>query len=94
MSITKEVKFIAKDECIEEMKALLIAMVKPSQDEEGCLFYHITQLKNEPTKFLVLESWRDDTALDFHKNSAHYKHYKSNFEPYCAHKQFDDLEVL
>ena len=94
MTITKQVKFTAKDECIEEMKALLIAMVKPSQDEEGCLFYHITQLKNEPTKFLVLESWRDDEALDFHKNSAHYKHYKLASEPYYTDKRYVDLEVL
>lgn len=94
MTITKEVTFIAKENDIEKMKELLITMVEPSKAEEGCLFYHICQLKENPKKFIVLESWKDEKALDFHKSTAHYKHYKSNFEPYCAEKSFDEVEVL
>lgn len=94
MTITKEVTFIAKENDIEKMKELLITMVEPSKAEEGCLFYHICQLKENPKKFIVLESWRDEEALDFHKSTAHYKHYKSSFEPYCAEKSSDEVEVL
>ncbi len=94
MTITKQVTFIAKENDTEKMKELLTTMVKASQAEEGCLFYHICQLKKEPRKFIVLESWRDEAALDFHKNSAHYKYYKTNFEPFCEEKSFEDLEVL
>ena len=94
MSITKQVTFIAKDGCIEELKELLKGMVEPSKAEEGCLFYHICQLKENPKKFVVLESWESEKALDGHKASAHYAYYKSNYEPYCAQKFSDDLEVL
>ena len=94
MTITKQVTFIAKDDGIEKMKELLTTMVEASKAEDGCLFYHICQLKAEPKKFVVLESWKDEKALDGHKLSAHYAYYKSNFEPYCAEKFSDDLQVL
>ncbi len=94
MTITKQVTFIAKENDIEKMKELLRAMAEASKSEDGCLFYHICQLKEEPKKFIVLESWRDEVALDGHKLSAHYAYYKSNFEPYCEQKFSDGLEVL
>ncbi len=94
MTITKRVTFIAKDGCEEKMKELLSAMVKPSKAEDGCLFYEIVQYENNRKKFMAIETWRDEKALDGHKASAHYKVYKSSYEPYCAHKYTDELEVL
>jgi quinol monooxygenase YgiN len=73
---------------------LLADMVAPSKAEKGCLLYEIFQLKAEPSKFLVIESWEDEAALEGHKASAHYAHYKSHFEPFCAFKSSDDLEFL
>ncbi len=94
MTITKTVTFIAKDENIAELKALLKTMVEPSKNEVGCLLYDIFQVKSEPKKFIVIESWENNDALEGHKHSAHYKYYKENFEQYCAHKSSDDLEIL
>jgi quinol monooxygenase YgiN len=94
MTITKQVTFVAKDSGIEEMKALLKTMVQSSKNEEGCLLYDIFQLKDEPKKFIVVESWADEKALDGHKRSAHYKHYKESFEPYCEEKFSNDLITL
>jgi len=94
MTITKQVTFIAKNDGIEEMKALLKTMIQASKDEDGCLLYDIFQLKNEPKNFVVVESWANEKALDGHKESAHYKHYKSSFEPYCEEKFSDDLITL
>ncbi len=94
MTITKRVTFIAKPQSIEKMKELLNAMVKPSKSEEGCIFYEIFQYKNQPEKFMAVETWRDERALNGHKHSEHYKIYKSSYEPYCAKKYTDELEVL
>lgn len=94
MTITKRVTFIAKEGCEEQMKALLAAMVVPSKAEDGCLFYEIVQYKENPRKFMAIETWRDEAALDGHKHSAHYAVYKSSYEPYCEHKYTNDLEVL
>lgn len=94
MTITKRVTFIAKPDGIDKMKELLSAMVAPSKAEDGCLFYEIVQYKDKPEKFMAVETWRDEAALDGHKASAHYAVYKSSYEPYCAEKYTDELEVL
>lgn len=94
MKITKRVTFIAKEGSEKKIKELLSAMVVPSKAEDGCLFYDIFQYENNPRKFMAVESWRDEKALDGHKNSAHYAVYKSSYEPYCEHKYSDELEIL
>ena len=94
MVITKRVTFIAKDGCEDKMKELLTAMVKPSKVEDGCIFYEIFQYENNKRKFMAYESWKDESALDGHKASAHYAVYKSSYEPYCEKKYTDELEVL
>ncbi len=94
MTITKRVTFIAKEGSEAKMKELLTAMVEPSKKEDGCIFYDIFVYANNPRKFMAVESWRDDAALDGHKASAHYAVYKSSYEPYCEKKYSDDLEIL
>jgi len=94
MTITKRVTFIAKEGSEAKMKELLTAMVKPSKASDGCIFYDIFQYENNPRKFMAVESWRDESALDGHKASAHYAVYKSSYEPYCEHKYTNELEVL
>ncbi|CAA6811396.1 MAG: Antibiotic biosynthesis monooxygenase [uncultured Sulfurovum sp.] len=94
MTITKRVTFIAKEGSEAKMKELLSAMVVPSKASDGCIFYDIFQYENNPRKFMAVESWRDESALDGHKASAHYAVYKSSYEPYCEHKYSDELEVL
>lgn len=94
MTLTKRVTFIAKPDGVEMMKKLLSDMVKPSKAEKGCLFYEIVQYKENPRKFMAIETWADKAALDGHKASAHYAIYKSSYEPYCEKKYTDELEVL
>ena len=94
MLITKQVTFIAKQDKIEELKTLLKTMVQASKDEKGCLFYEICQVNSQKEKFVVLESWENEASLDGHKISAHYKHYKANFEVFCADKNSLELETL
>jgi quinol monooxygenase YgiN len=94
MTVTKKVVFVAKDDKIEELKALLGTMVQASRIEKGCLLYNIYQMKDKPNTFVVIEAWEDEEALEGHKNSPHYKHYKSNYEPFTADKYSDDLVSL
>ncbi len=94
MTITKSVTFIAKDGCEGKMKELLSAMVAPSKSEEGCLFYEIFQYENDKKRFMAVETWENEAALEGHKNSAHYAVYKSSYEPYCEDKYTDELEIL
>ncbi len=94
MKVTKQVTFIAKEDSIEQLKDMLKTMVEPSKNENGCLLYDIFQLKDNLRKFVVIESWENEEALDGHKNSEHYKYYKANFEPFCEQKFSDDLDFI
>ena len=94
MTITKRVTFIAKEGCEEKMRELLTAMVVPSKMEDGCIFYDIFEYENNSRKFMAVESWRDNNALDGHKSTSHYAVYKSSYEPYCEKKYSDDLLIL
>ena len=80
MTITKKVVFVAKDESIGELKALLGTMVQASRIEDGCLLYNIYQMEDKPGTFVVIEAWESEEALEGHKHSAHYLHYKSNYD--------------
>ena len=94
MKITKRVTFIAKEGCEDKMRELLTAMVVPSKMEDGCIFYDIFEYENNSRKFMAVESWRDNDALDGHKSTSHYAVYKSSYEPYCEKKYSDDLLIL
>lgn len=94
MTITKSVTFIAKEGCEAKMKELLTAMVSASKAETGCLFYEIFQYENDGKRFMAVETWEDEAALDGHKVSKHYAVYKASYEPYCDDKYTDELEVL
>ncbi|MFT5835331.1 MAG: quinol monooxygenase YgiN [Sulfurimonas sp.] len=94
MTITKRVTFIAKEGDEAKMKELLTAMVDLSKAEDGCLLYDIYQYENNRRKFMAVETWRDEIALDGHKASEHYAIYKSSYEPFCDSKYSDELEIL
>lgn len=94
MEITKRVTFIAKEGCEDKLKELLEAMVIPSKKEKGCLNYNIYQYKENRRKFMAVETWESEEALDGHKNSEHYKVYKSKFQQYTEKKYTDELDYL
>lgn len=94
MSIAKRVTFIAKPGCETQLRSVLAHMVAPSKAESGLLFYEITQYRDNPRKFMTIEEWQDEAALEGHKQTEHYKVYKSSYEVCCEHKYTDELEVL
>lgn len=94
MEITKKVVFVAKDECIKELKDLLITMIEASRAEPGCTSYTIYQMTDKPTEFVVVETWENEAYLKAHGQTDHYNHYKAHFEPYTASKYKDDMSIL
>ncbi|PHR69563.1 MAG: antibiotic biosynthesis monooxygenase [Arcobacter sp.] len=94
MTITRQIIFLAKRDCIEELKALLKATVKPSKEEDGCLIYDVFQTKNNPVEFIQIDSWENKEALDKHYESEHYSFFINNFKQYNAHVEPFELEVL
>jgi len=94
MTITRQIIFLAKRDCIEELKDLLKGTIEKSKEEEGCLQYQVFQTKNNPVEFIVIDSWENEEALNAHYESEHYLHFINNFQQYNAHIEPFELEVL
>ena len=94
MTITRQIIFIAKRDCIEELKALIMSTIKDTKKENGCLMYEVFQTKNNLIEFIVIDSWENEEALNKHYESEHYLHFINNFKQYNAHVEPFELEVL
>ena len=94
MKVTKKVTFIAKEGHAKQLYALLNTMIAASRNEEGCLLYDIFQYEHDLNRFIVLESWANEEALEGHKHSKHYLDYKKHYEVHTAEKSSDNLNIV
>lgn len=94
MAITRQIIFLAKRDCIEELKELLKSTIEETKKEEGCLMYEVFQTKSNPVEFIVIDSWESEEALNKHYETAHYSNFINNFKQYNAHIEPFELEHL
>ena len=81
--ITVLASFYPKNDKNNEVKETLLAMVDPTRSEKGNEFYNFYEEKNNQGKiisFHLFEVYKNSAALDFHRNSSHYKNYRSKIE--------------
>ena len=45
------------------------------KDEPGCLRFDVIQDKDDPNRFYFYEVYRDEAALEAHRQTPHFKHY-------------------
>lgn len=46
-----------------------------SRNEPGCLMYNVHRHKDDARVFLVYEQYKDDAALEAHRQSPHFQQY-------------------
>ena len=68
---------VARPGKAEELKALLVGMARHSRAEPGNLRWEIWQDQSQPNRIVLDELYRDDSAVDAHHQTAHYKDYLS-----------------
>ena len=72
--------FYPKNEKNDEVKKIILAMVNPTRSEEGNEIYNFYEEKKDDIKnisFHLFEAYKDYASLDFHRNTSHYKNYRS-----------------
>ena len=75
--------FYPKNEKNDEVKETILAMVNPTRSEEGNEIYNFYEEKNNEGKiisFHLFEVYKNSAALDFHRETVHYKDYRSKIE--------------
>ena len=71
ISFTVRMRFEPGD--VDEIRGHLQALTLGSRQEPGCVTYVGHFLADEPTTVLIYEQYADDAALDFHRNTSHFK---------------------
>lgn len=72
-------EFKIKEDKVDAFKDLMAAHCKNSfTNEEGCLGFECCQDVDDPTRFVLYETYVDAAALDIHRDTAHFAWYQEN----------------
>lgn len=71
MTIRVVARVIALPDKVEAVKTVLLELIEPTRQENGCIKYELLQNQSEPTDFTFVEEWSSHQALDAHLASAH-----------------------
>ncbi len=55
-----------------EAREHLVALTSASRLEPGCVSYVPHLVENDPGAVLIYEQYADETALDYHRGTAHF----------------------
>lgn len=74
------------------------AMVAQAQrclaNEPGCLQFDVTQDPKDPTRFVMLELYKDDTAIKAHQDSLHFKDFRPVVSELVAERKVEVFTIV
>ncbi len=73
MTIRVVAKNYVKPDKVQEFMGLCKNLVEESLKEEGCIEYGLYQDLENSGILTILEEWKDESSLDEHLNSNHFK---------------------
>ena len=73
-----------KPECLEAFRAATLANAQSSVKEPGIARFDVVQQADDPTRFVLVEVYRDEQAPAKHKETAHYAAWRDAVAPMMA----------
>jgi quinol monooxygenase YgiN len=73
--IVLAVTWVASPEHEDEVVEIFRKVQAASRQEPGCAMYVVHRHKTDPRRFFIYEQYRDDAALEAHRNSPHFQEY-------------------
>lgn len=73
-----------KPECLEAFKQATIDNAGHSVKEPGIARFDVVQQADDPTRFVLVEVYRDSAAPAKHKETAHYARWRDTVAPMMA----------
>jgi len=77
-------RLVAFPDKVAELKSLLLSIIEPTRQEQGCIKYELLQNQADPTDFTFVEEWESAALLEVHLASTHIQ---------AAVQQLDGLAV-
>ena len=79
------------EQVAEQLRALTLA----SRQEPGCVNYVAHFLEADSTTVLIYEQYKDDAALEFHRNTPHFHQYAiGGFYQLMLERQIENLTAI
>ncbi|WP_433710179.1 putative quinol monooxygenase [Nocardia sp. CA-084685] len=72
MSLHVVAEFRAIPGMEDRLRAALEEIAAPSAAEPGCVSYRMYVNPNDPTRWVAVEEWADDEALETHLTTPHF----------------------
>ena len=66
---------IVKQEYKDEVLKAIKAVVDASSKEPGNIFYDVFEDVSNPLKFVFIETWKSQAAIDSHNKTAHFNEF-------------------
>ncbi len=82
-------KMMVQEEKIRDFTVTAKELVEKSEAEEGNISYSLNVSFDNPRQFAIIEFWKDQEAIDFHNNTAHFTEILPKLEEMCE----GELEV-
>lgn len=73
-----------KEESIDAFKAATLENARNSVQEPGIARFDVVQQNDDPTRFILVEVYRDPDAPARHKETAHYQTWRDTVAPMMA----------
>ncbi|RME94191.1 MAG: antibiotic biosynthesis monooxygenase [Verrucomicrobia bacterium] len=73
-----------KPDCVEAFKEATLANARASVQEPGVARFDVVQQQDDPTRFVLVEVYRDEQAPAAHKQTAHYATWRDTVAPMMA----------
>ncbi len=73
-----------KPECLAAFRSASQENAAHSRREPGIASFEVLQQQDDPTRFLLVEAYRDAAAIAAHKETAHYAQWRDAVAPMMA----------
>ena len=91
--IVLKVDMVAKPGAEEKCKEFMSIMQQHSRQEPGCQMYVGHQSIQNPRRFMFYEQYKDQAALDVHRNAPYFKQYVTDGLALLLEQRQADLYV-
>jgi len=69
------VTWVAKVGQEAEVAEVLAKLTVEARKEPGCAMFQVHRHRTEPRRFFIYEQYKDDAALETHRNTTHFLQY-------------------
>ena len=77
------VKFDVKKGQVDGFMDVINPLIEGSRKEAGCFEYNLFLEDDTTNKFILVEKWQNQDALDFHNNTDHFIEYAPQLQSFC-----------